>query len=431
MQLKITKQLKRIIAVLALVFLTTASAQVEVSVPFNEGFISRQKTNLNYGPEIKLFTNPQMLIEKMYFVQYTTSGLFEIPSTYQGNDIPGTIRIQFQNDIQVELTGAINWKAKEGGQTKILGFVPDNTTRVDLKTYNGTVSPSYFIDGGKAESYLLDSEPGGVYTANIGVQYIGQTHSNLLEGDDVSGSADKPTISDLNAYLNYINSNKPDGPVTVSLLSTCDSTPTLSGTVSMSIADGDSLEVVFDGMVYKYSNTNSSTSDITYNALAQTWSLPITSGLSTGTYSVDASIINSGGYVLTDSTFDEITILENILPTISNQSFSYDENRVSGAVVGTVTVTSGTSLTYSIISGDTTYYSIDSSTGAIALTSIGASSIANDFESTPNAFSVVVQVANTCNSTATATITLNVNDIDETETTPPTVNDQSFTYAEN
>ena len=118
MQLKITKQLKRIIAVLALVFLTTASAQVEVSVPFNEGFISRQKTNTNYGPEIKLFTNPQMLIEKMYFVQYTTSGLFEIPSTYQGNDIPGTIRIQFQNDIQVELTGAINWKAKEGVKLK-------------------------------------------------------------------------------------------------------------------------------------------------------------------------------------------------------------------------------------------------------------------------------------------------------------------------
>ncbi|NVJ72537.1 MAG: cadherin repeat domain-containing protein, partial [Flavobacteriaceae bacterium] len=420
MQFKITKQLRAFFSVVALFAFSITFAQsptVTISVPFSDGAIGTVGQNTQKNDNAKSFAT--LGISRVYFSQEVdaSSGVFYDDPSTQGNNIIGQLQIVFVNGNTATINGEIVWRTNN----ESFGFIAENSVSFNINEYVSSVN--YLITGGQ----ISGSSTNFSLLRNDATWAFDDSSTST---DDISGNA-AGTLDDLNAYLALSESSKPDGPITVTSLSTCDTTPIISGTVSMSMESGEYIVVTVDEVSYSYTNTNSNTSNITYDSGAKTWNLQIPSAIATGTYSVDASIYNAGGYQLLDTTSSELEILENILPTISNQSFSYDENRVSGAVVGTVTVTSGTSLTYSIISGDTTYYSIDSSTGAIALTSIGASSIANDFESTPNAFSVVVQVANTCNSTATATITLNVNDIDETETTPPTVNDQSFTYAEN
>jgi uncharacterized repeat protein (TIGR01451 family) len=94
-------------------------------------------------------------------------------------------------------------------------------------------------------------------------------------------------------------------------------------------------------------------------------------------------------------------------------SFSYNENRTAGTALATVTAAAGgTAITYAITSGNTTWFSIAPTTGVITLTAAGAASLANNFESAPNAHTLTVSATNSASS-VTAQIVLNELDLAE------------------
>ena len=90
---------------LTLISVAKVSAQVEVSVPFNDGFIGEIGTNTQQANNIQRFST--LNIAKASFVQTTNSGRFELT---QGNDILGTIRLQLTNGNKINIAGSLVWK---------------------------------------------------------------------------------------------------------------------------------------------------------------------------------------------------------------------------------------------------------------------------------------------------------------------------------
>ena len=103
----------------------------------------------------------------------------------------------------------------------------------------------------------------------------------------------------LNAYLATTQANAPNGPVSVDPLTTAETTPTVTGDVTLQ--SGENLTVEINGVVYSTSTglTMSGTN----------WSVTVPSDLAVGTYSVTAAITNVDGYSLSDGTINELSIL--------------------------------------------------------------------------------------------------------------------------
>jgi hypothetical protein len=96
-------------AVFFLSFFQAVEAQVEVSVPFDDGFIGLIGNNSNTATNIQRFAT--LSIAKMSFVQTTNSGRFELT---QGNDIRGILRLQLTNGNKIDISGKVNWRENVG-----------------------------------------------------------------------------------------------------------------------------------------------------------------------------------------------------------------------------------------------------------------------------------------------------------------------------
>ncbi|MGA0155672.1 MAG: hypothetical protein ACO3IX_07310, partial [Flavobacteriaceae bacterium] len=98
-------------------------------------------------------------------------------------------------------------------------------------------------------------------------------------------------------------------------------------------------------------------------------------------------------------------------PTISNQTFSYSENQLSGAVLGTLIYSDnvGVSQIQHTEALGTSYFNI-SNVGDITLTPAGLAAAINDYETSPNSFTATVTLRDGKGNTSSATITLNVTD---------------------
>jgi gliding motility-associated-like protein len=162
----------------------SAQAQVEVSVPFNDGFIGLVGNNTNSATNIQRFG--ALEIAKVSFVQTTNSGRFELT---QGNDIKGTLRLQLTNGRKVEIAGAVNWRVNSGNTNQILGFIADNNIALNLSAYGGV---NYSIQGGSATG-----------KSNFGFKLNNVTYTFPNNGQTVSGNAatGNTALADLNAYL--------------------------------------------------------------------------------------------------------------------------------------------------------------------------------------------------------------------------------------
>jgi hypothetical protein len=119
----------------------------------------------------------------------------------------------------------------------------------------------------------------------------------------------------------------------------------------------------------------------------------------------------------------------------ADQSFSYDENQAADSVIGTVTASDNVGVTgYTIDSGNDDGFFAISDAGELSLTDAGVDAAANDFETTPNEFTVGVTASDDAGNTSDPVdVTLTLLDlIDETDTEAPVVDaDQSFSYDEN
>lgn len=130
---------------------------------------------------------------------------------------------------------------------------------------------------------------------------------------------------------------------------------------------------------------------------------------------LDASFVTvaaSSTVVISDTTTDIVA------PVVTAaQTFTYAENQAAGAVLGTVAATDATGVTgFAITSGDAAgLFAIDA-TGKITQTAAGAALTAasNDFETTPNAFTLGVTATDAAgNVSAVTNVTLNVTDVDD------------------
>ncbi|MGC8742442.1 MAG: Ig-like domain-containing protein, partial [Verrucomicrobiia bacterium] len=141
------------------------------------------------------------------------------------------------------------------------------------------------------------------------------------------------------------------------------------------------------------------------------------------------SVTDNGSPNLTSSATITINLSNvNEPPTVNSATFSIDENSAPNTVVGTVTATdpdAGTSLIYSIVSGNTNNtFNISPTSGQITV----ANSALLNYEVTP-VWTLTVRA--TDNGTpqlyGEATITINLNNVND----PPTVISQTFNVPEN
>ncbi|MFL0603982.1 DUF4114 domain-containing protein, partial [Cylindrospermopsis raciborskii] len=100
--------------------------------------------------------------------------------------------------------------------------------------------------------------------------------------------------------------------------------------------------------------------------------------------------------------------------------FSYAEGKTANFQVGTVTATDAVGVTsFAIASGNNSGFFAISNSGVITLTAAGAaaSAASNDFETTPNTFTLGITASDAANNTsAPVNVTINVNDVNDNQT---------------
>ncbi|TNH02777.1 hypothetical protein FHQ26_02995 [Testudinibacter sp. TR-2022] len=194
--------------------------------------------------------------------------------------------------------------------------------------------------------------------------------------------------------------------------------------------------------------TNDGTLTITADPTATT----VVKATKTNGDTVEITPNGDGKYILPDGEYSNITItstddagnenkanldavtVNSAKPILTSTAFEYDENRETDYAIGTVTDTTGSTIAqYRIVSGNESgYFEINPQTGAISLTAVGASATAasNDFETTPNSFTLVVNATDEMGNVSDNTnITITVKDVADEQ--KPTISSETFEYMEN
>ncbi|NVO24302.1 DUF7507 domain-containing protein, partial [Donghicola mangrovi] len=324
------KILKAAIAAAALTLFGATSALAEViTVPFNEGFVGLRGSNNQDADTVVTFAD--LGFDATFFSQVSATGLF-IGSGAQGNDVAGTLRLRRGNAVY-DIAGRIGWQLKEQGSLMLFGFLPNSDiSPLALTMPTGSTLPAgiqmqdvldlvpasdvYTTVGGESVYYISADSNFGVSKFGIGLADIKPLTSaprGIDTGEDVGGSADGSGILDaLNAYLATAENQRPVGPVSVNSQTTSDTTPIVSGTVTL--RTGEYLVILINGQVYTASNGVTEPSD---DGNSGSWSIEIPTGndLTPGeTYDVSAMIYNQAGWLLEDSTTDEVTITDGVTP---------------------------------------------------------------------------------------------------------------------
>lgn len=283
------------------------AAATIVSAPFTKGFIGTQGSNTQQANNIKLFTT--LGVARAYLQQNTDNGRF---GGTQGNDYAATLKLVLNSGATISIAGNITWR---DGANPLhgVGFIPLGTETTKTISY------------GSSQTYTLNT------TSNYLVQ-LNTSSRVYTDGSNVGGNAANSGIfTELNTYLDTTLSSRPTGPVTVTAQDTYDTTPTVTGTATL--GGTDDLTVEINGVVY------TSSTGLTIDRVAGTWSVTIPNGsaLPVATYPVTATIINQSGYILTDSTTNELRILTPVAAMKLVKTASVSGNTVTYTYVLTNT----------------------------------------------------------------------------------------------
>lgn len=371
------------------------SATPEVSVPFYEGFIGTQGSNTGQANNVLNFST--LGISRVSFFQYSATGIF---GGTQGNDLSGGLRMTLTSGQVLTITGAINWRVTSQGSLLAFGFIPDpNMTPVSFAYGAGN---TFTING----------------NSNFALEKVGVTYS-VADGSNESGNAALNGLLDsLNTYLTEVRAKDPNGPVTVTSQVTNDTTPTLGGTATL--AAGESLSVIVNGVAY-------ATSDgLTVDSASNTWSLTVPNGnaLANGTYDVTATISNSLGYTLSDTSSAELVVNTALdtAPTITgpgNASGLTSAKTINENTTAVHTFTANESVTWGIMDGeDAAKFSISSSGALVFNTAPDYEAPTDGATGGGNTYIVRIKATDTANNVTYQTVTVTVADVDDT---PPTV----------
>ncbi|MCF6207655.1 MAG: Ig-like domain-containing protein, partial [Sulfurovum sp.] len=216
---------------------------------------------------------------------------------------------------------------------------------------------------------------------------------------------------------------------------------TITGGVGADVKPGDSVTLIVNGNSYSGTVSNSGTFAIAVAGSDLVADIDKIVEASVTTY--DAAGNSATAYDTEGYSVD----IES--PTVSDQAFNYNENQTANTIIATVTASDNVSVNdFKFIHSDGTvsnisedgYYAIDSS-GNISLTQLGAESVVNDYEQSPNSGSYEIAASDTAGNVATATVTLNELNVNDntpqfdglnSDSNADSVNDAySFTYSEN
>ncbi len=355
-----TKILAHLIATAFLFVIAASATRAEVvSVPFSEGFVGLRGQNNQDADTVVTFAD--LGFDATFFSQVSATGEF-IGSGAQGNDVAGTLRLRRGAEV-LDIDGRIGWQLKEQGDLKLFGFLPNsNIADIALSMPSGTTLPAgiqmkdvqdvvpgsdvYVTTGGESTYYISGASNFGVSKFGISLSDIKPLTSaprGIDTGEDVGGSADGSGILDaLNDYLASSESQRPVGPIAVNSQTTADTTPVVSGTVTL--RSGEYLVILINGQVYTADSGVVQPAD---DGNSATWSIEIPAGsdLTAGeTYDVSALIYNQAGWLLEDATTDEVTITNGVtsLPKLQVTKTVDASALNDGAVAGDV-------LTYEVV----------------------------------------------------------------------------------
>ena len=285
-----------------------------ISVSFRNGAVGTKGSSVRELTNATNFSTLQII--KSYFIQNSSIASFQI----QGNGVTGTLRLVTATNAFVDVPGAMEW-SDNGGVKEFVGFIPSpNVTSFNLNSYGGS---NYVIDNTKNFALIFNSSS------------LTFTNTN-----SIAGNSSNPDTA-LNNYLTAFNASRPAGPVTVNAQTTSLNTPTITGSVTL--ASGETLSVDFNGVVY--------TTATGVTVSGNTWSFTVPSALSNGTYNIIATITNTAGYTLSDSTSNELIITTAGTPTIGVSATQLNPFSSCAGSVSTVQSfsISGTSLTSSVV----------------------------------------------------------------------------------
>jgi hypothetical protein len=318
-----------------------------------------------------------------------------------------------------------------GGAITIDSMSQDTGVIADFITNDQTLSFTGSTTANASVTVVIkDSSNNVVQTfaavlANAGGTYVTPVSNTLGAGNY---TVEATTGANTASQAITVDLTAPNVP-TVNSLTTTNTSPTITGTVTL--AAGDVLRVTVDGVTYSVGN------DLTVNSGAGTWSLqiPVANALHGGTFSVTATVTDIAGNVSTDTTSNEL-VVNTINPdpvvttNVGTTSFTEGNNVTSTPVVvdSGITVTdpdSSTlaSATVTISTGfqtgqDVLGFTNDGSTmgnitgtyssGVLLLTSSGATATLSQWQSALRA--VTYTNSSETPNTSTRTISFVVND---------------------
>lgn len=229
--------------------------------------------------------------------------------------------------------------------------------------------------------------------------------------NDGNGGSDTATVT---LYVNPINDAPVTSPITLAAIAE-DTTVGLVITQEQLLANASDLEgdtLVATGLTISTGNgtlVDNGNGTWTYTpASNDDTSVSFSYTISDGTKTVAGS-----------ATLDITPVNDAPVFGQASYSFNYNENSASGATLGTVNATDvdSATLTYSITGGNSNnYFTVNATTGVISLTTAGAASFVNDYESGANTHTLTVGVSDG-STTKYVSVTLNEQNIVEATAT--------------
>ena len=143
-----------------------------------------------------------------------------------------------------------------------------------------------------------------------------------------------------------------------------------------------------------------------------------------GTYTITYNVTDSAGNAATAVT-RTVTVTDDDAPVITKeQSFSYTENQEAGYVVGNILATDNIKVDKLILKSvfgfnesdytSNEWFALDASSGILSLTAAGSAGSANDYETTPNSYSLTIEATDTNGNSSTETVLVAITDVDDT-----------------
>ena len=282
------------------------------------------------------------------------------------------------------------------------------------------------ISGNTGNAFIVNSLTGELNVANSNaINYNTNPIFSLTIRCTDNGTGN--LFDDANITVNTIQSANQPPSITNQAFLVIENSPTGSILGTITASDPNT------GQTLTYSILSGNTNDVfAINPLNGILTVANATSLNfedLSTYTLQVKVQDNGPGSLFSLATITVSVQDiNETPTISNQSFTIEENSVNGDLVGTVLAfdqDNAQTLSFTILTGNAGgIFALNQLNGELSVTN----SAALDYESTPSySLEILVQDNGSGNLSSQATITISLLNVNE----PPVINNQSFLISEN